>query len=489
MRRSAFVFLFFLSLAFPSLAAAQHAIASASAESDVAAVMQGLSFPVEIADRESAREPIGERLDFHRVPGVAVAVVREGELRWARGFGVKEAGSPDSIRAETLFQGASISKPVTALVALRLVEEGVLGLDRPVNESLTSWRIPENEFTVGHPVTLRQLLSHSAGTTNAAVGIYGPEERRPTLLEALNGTPPSKVSPVRVDFEPGTRARYSGGGYSVIQQLVVDVTGEPFAQAARRLVLDPLGMRESGFHQPLPDSLAWAVSTGHGGDGQPIPGRWWTLPEMAAGGLWSTAPDLARLAIGLVSAWREEEGALLAPQLAREMMRDQIDGFGLGLMVDRPGGELRLTHTGSNDGYRAIVVVYPERGDAIAVMTNGDRGDALRDEIVRAAAREHGWPGYEPTVRRVAEVDQETLSSLVGTYDYGGGYRTVITLEEGRLWARLGDGPAWELFPETESRFFSLGGATYTFVRDSAGTVTGVEADVGAGRPFEGRKT
>ena len=336
MRRSAFVFLFFLSLAFPSLAAAQHAIASASAESDVAAVMQGLSFPVEIADRESAGEPIGERLDFHRVPGVAVAVVREVELRWARGFGVK---------------------------------------------------------------------------------------------------------------------------------------------------------RESGFHQPLPDSLAGAVSTGHGGDGQPIPGRWWTLPEMAAGGLWSTAPDLARLAIGLVSAWREEEGALLAPQLAREMMRDQIDGFGLGLMVDRPGGELRLTHTGSNDGYRAIVVVYPERGDAIAVMTNGDRGDALRDEIVRAAAREHGWPGYEPTVRRVAEVDQETLSSLVGTYDYGGGYRTVITLEEGRLWARLGDGPAWELFPETESRFFSLGGATYTFVRDSAGTVTGVEADVGAGRPFEGRKT
>ena len=267
------------------------------------------------------------------------------------------------------------------------------------------------------------------------------------------------------------------------------MTGEPFPEVARRLGLDPLGMRESGFTQPLPDSLAAAAATGHGGDGAPIPGRWWTLPEMAAGGLWSTAPDLARLAIGLIAAWRGEAGAILSPELAREMMRDPIDGFGLGVMVDQPAGEPRLTHTGSNDGYRAVLVAYPERGDAIAVMTNGDRGDALRDEIVRAAAREYGWPGYESEVRRVVDVDPPILSSLVGTYDYGGGYRTVITMEDGRLWARLGAGPMWELFPESDSRFFSLGGTTYTFARDPTGAVTGVEADVGAGRPFEGRKS
>ena len=489
MRRLAFVILIGLTFTLSSRAAAQPTVASAFADSGIAAVTGELSFPVEIAGRAPARATIAERLAFHRVPGAAVAIVRGGELRWARGFGVLEAGSPDSIRPETLFQAASISKPVSALVALRLVQEGALELDRPVNESLRSWRIPENGFTRGHPVTLRQLLSHSGGLTNGAVGIYGPQERMPTLLEALNGTPPSKVGAVEVDFVPGTRARYSGGGYSVVQQLVIDGTGEPFPQAARRLVLDPLGMRESGFHQPLPDSLTAAAATGHGGDGSPIPGRWWTLPEMAAGGLWSTASDLARLAIGLIAAWRGDDGAILAPELAREMMRDQIEGFGLGVMVEQVGGELRLMHTGSNDGYRAILVVYPERGDAIAVMTNGDRGDALRDEVVRAAARAYGWPGYEPATRRVTDVDTGVLSSLVGTYDYGGGYRTVITMENGRLWARLGDGPTWELFPESESRFFSLGGATYTFARDPTGAVTGVEADVGAGRPFEGRKS
>lgn len=489
MRPLAFVFLIGLPAALPSIAAAQGTAASAPADSGIAAITRGLSFPVEIAGRAPARATIAERLAFHRVPGAAVAIVRGGELRWARGFGVVEAGSPDSIRPETLFQAASISKTVSALVALRLVREGALELDRPVNESLRSWRIPENEFTKDHPVTLRQLLSHSGGLTNGAVGIYGPQERIPTLLEALNGSPPSKVGAVEVDFVPGTRARYSGGGYTVVQQLVIDVTGEPFPEVARRLVLDPLGMRQSGFHQPLPESLAAIAAAGHGGDGSPIPGRWWTLPEMAAGGLWSTAPDLARLAVGLIAAWRGDNGALLAPDLARAMMRDPIDGFGLGILVDQVGGEIRLAHTGSNDGYRAVLVVYPERGDAIAVMTNGDRGDGLREEIVRAAARTYGWPGYEPTVRHVAEVDPGILSSLVGTYDYGGGYRTVVTLEDGRLWARLGSGPAWELFPESESRFFSLGGATYTFARDPAGAVTGVEADVGAGRPFEGRKT
>jgi CubicO group peptidase (beta-lactamase class C family) len=414
---------------------------------------------------------VADRMSFHRVPGVTVAVVRNGRLHWTQGRGVRAAGQPDPVTADTLFQAASISKPVVALATLRLVERGDLPLDGPVNEHLTSWAIPANEFTNEQDVTLRQLLAHSGGTTNSAVGIYGPDEPRP---------------PVRVDFVPGSRWRYSGGGYSILQQLLADVTGQSFPEFMEALVLAPAGMQASGYYQPLPDHLAATSAAGHDGQGATIRGRWWTLPEMAAGGLWTTAPDLGRFIIALCAAYQGEPGALLGRETAREMMRHQIGGWGLGLAVDDVDGERRVSHTGSNDGYRAVFVALPARGDGIAILTNGDRGDSLRTEILQAAARVYEWPGYETERRSPVTIDPPVLRELAGRYDYGGGFATIVRLDGHRLVAQLNDGPAYELYATSGSDYFTLSGTGYRFERDDTGAVVAVLANLGTGRPLRG---
>jgi CubicO group peptidase (beta-lactamase class C family) len=447
------------------------------ARSEAQLVEHGLTYPVRIAGAPALNMNLTERMAFYRVPDVTIAVVRGNRLYWtlARGTGVSDT---------TRFQVASISKPVTALAALRLVDEGVLSLDRPVNEVLRSWRIPDNGFTAVRAVTLRHLLSHSGGLTNGAVGIYPPGRATPTLLQALDGLPPSSRPAVRVDFEPGSRWRYSGGGYAVLQQLLIDVTGEDFPALTKRLVLDPLGMHSSGFLQPLPDSLASCAAPGHDRQGQVIEGRWWTLPEMAAGGLWSTAPDMARLIIGLNAAWSGAPGALLHPSTAREMMRRQIDDWGLGVAVDTAGGEIRVSHTGSNNGYRAIIVALPARGDGIAVLTNGDNGGSLRDEIIRAAAARYGWPGYAQQERRAAALSPALMQELLGRYDYGRGFVTDIVRDGPRVLARLNDGPLYELFTAaTADELFTLEGVVYRVERDAAGRITALRADLGGGGP------
>lgn len=440
-------------------------------------VEQGLTYPVRIAGAPALTMSLSERMAFYRVPGVTVAVVRGNRLYWtlARGTGVSDT---------TLFQVASISKPVTALAALRLVERGTLSLDRPVNDVLRSWRIPDNAFTAARPVTLRHLLSHSAGFTNGAVGIYPPGRATPTLLQALDGLSPSNRPPVRVDFEPASRWRYSGGGYSVLQQMLIDVTGEDFPTLTKRLVLEPLAMYRSGFFQPLPDSLASRATPGHDRRGDVIEGRWWTLPEMAAGGLWSTAPDMARLIIGLNAAWSGASGALIQQSTAREMMRRQIDDWGLGVAVDTAGGGIRVSHTGSNNGYRAIVVAFPERGDGIAVLTSGDNGGSLRDEIIRSAAARYGWPGYAQEERRAVALSPTVVQDLPGRYDYGRGFMTEIVRDGERVLARLNDGPAYELFSgPAPDELFTLEGVVYHLKRDAAGRISGIGAELGGGGP------
>ena len=438
-------------------------------------------YPVRIAGAPALNMSLSERMAFHRVPGVTIAVVRGNRLDWtlARGAGVSDT---------TRFQVASISKPVTALAALSLVDQGILSLDRPINDVLRSWRIPDNSFTAGRAVTLRHLLSHSGGLTNGAVGIYPPGHATPTLLQALDGLPPSSRPAVRVDYEPGSRWRYSGGGYSVLQQLLIDVTGEEFPLLTKRLVLTPLGMHSSGFLQPLPDSLAARATPGHDRRGQVIEGRWWTLPEMAAGGLWSTAPDMARLIIGLNTAWRGAPGALLRRSTAREMMRRQIDDWGLGVSVDTAGGEIRLSHTGSNNGYRAVIVAFPARGDGIAVLTSGDNGGSLRDEIIRSAAARYGWPGYAQEERHAAALSRSFLEELPGRYDYGRGFVTDIVRDEERVLARLNDGPAYELFAAaTTDELFTLEGIVYRVERDATGRISALRAHLG-GPPLVGRR-
>ena len=215
---------------------------------------------------------LDERLKSYAVPGVSIAGLDGGKLDWGRGFGLTERNGDKPVTPETLFQAASLSKPVAAIVALHLVDQGKLKLDEDVNLKLRSWKVPDNGFTVTEKVTLRRLLNHSAGLTVHGFAGYAQGQPVPSLLQVLDGAKPANSAAVRVDMLPGSKWRYSGGGYVLMQQLVMDVTGKPFPQIAQEIVLGPLGMSHSTFEQPLPTALEGNAATGHRSNGAPLPG-------------------------------------------------------------------------------------------------------------------------------------------------------------------------------------------------------------------------
>jgi CubicO group peptidase (beta-lactamase class C family) len=338
------------------------------------------------------------RMRHYHVPGVSVAVIADGRIDWARGYGVTEADATQRVDTATLFQGASISKVVTTVAALRLVEQGRLGLDEDVNARLTAWRVPESPYTREQKVTLRRILTHTSGLTVSGFAGYPRGEPVPTLLQVLRGDPPANSEAIRPGAVPGSVQRYSGGGFTVAQLLIGEAAGLPFETALDRLVLRPVGMIHSTFQQPLPGSLEREAASGHRADGSPVAGRWRTHPEQAAAGLWSTPSDLARFAIAIQRAAAGQGGGLLSPAMAREMVTPQVGPSGLGFVVMGEGERRIFRHSGSNAGFRARMVAYVGGGRGAVVMTNGDAGEALIDEILASIARAYGWPEGTPTL-------------------------------------------------------------------------------------------
>lgn len=447
----------------------------ATLEARVHRVEHGLLPNTLIKGAPPATMELAERMRFYKVPGVSVAVIQDGRVDWARGYGVKEAGTSDPVTPETMFQAASISKPVAALAALRLVQEGRLQLDEDVNAKLVSWRVPENELAREQKVTLRRLLSHGAGLTVHGFPGYAADAPVPTLVQVLDGAKPANTAPIRVDILPGTQWRYSGGGYTVMQQLLIDVAKKPFPDLLREMVIAPLGLRHSTYEQPLPARLTAMAAAGHI-DGQPIKGRWHTYPEMAAAGLWTTPTDLALIAVEIQRALAGRSEKVLAPAMARQMVTPQIKDHGLGPSVAGTGKIARFLHGGSNEGFEAFWVAYQETGQGAVVMTNARGGGRLAAEILRAIAREYDWPDYAPKERAVVTIDPKTIDGYAGTYEInvqpGRTIRIEVTIEQGRLHAMWRGNPKREWLPMSATEFFSTDSeVTLRFVKDAEGRV------------------
>ena len=420
----------------------------------IARIESGLLPGIVIAGQPSAPMRLSERMTFYKTPGVSVAVINDGAIVWARGYGVAEAGSPAPVTPHTRFQAASISKPVASLGALLLVSQGRLSLDEPVNARLTSWKVPDNDFTAKVPVTLRRLLSHTAGLTVHGFGGYPADSAVPTLAQVLDGAKPANSAAIRVDVLPGSINRYSGGGYTVAQQLMIDVTGKPFPALMSELVLRPLGMTDSTYEQPLPPSLAGLAATAHRGDGQPIPGHFHTYPEMAAAGLWTTPTDLAKFAMEVQRALAGKS-SIIPAATAREMTTSVIDNYGLGLSLSGKGDAVRFGHGGSNEGFRCQMTAFVSGGRGAVVMTNADRGSALSSEILRAIAAEYGWPAFKPVEKTVVRLEPAALAAFEGRYEFAPGRTMDVRVVEGKLLVIDGDERV-ELFAESASKFFEF---------------------------------
>lgn len=455
------------------------ALSAAEAPPDprIAAVENGLLPPILIAGHPAEQWSIATRMKHYHVPGVSIAVIDHRAIAWARGYGVASIEKMDAVTPATLFQAASISKPVTSAAALTLVEAGKLPLDSDINGLLKSWKLPASPVAEGEPVTLRRLLSHTAGITIHGFAGYAAGESRPTLLQVLDGQPPANSSPIRLFLKPGTAWRYSGGGYCIVQQLLLDTVGGDFPALVRDRVLTPAGMTDSTFAQPLPAELAARAATGYDTAGRPIPGGAHIYPELAAAGLWTTPTDLARFALALEHSLTGEAGPkILSRTMAETMISVPLAGsdYGLGIGVKGTGDRLQLSHNGANDGFRALLVAYPKVGRGAVIMTNGDNGGTVAYEIVRSIAQAYGWPDFQPETRQAFPLSPGTFDDFVGRYEREN--KVVVFLRRGdRFYVHMTGQPRLEIFASSDHEFFSVYRPdTFAFVRDKAGRVTHV---------------
>jgi CubicO group peptidase (beta-lactamase class C family) len=347
------------------------------------------------ARRAQVSLAVAAALERHQVPGASLAIVEGYQIAWADGFGRRAASSDDPVGVDTRFQAASISKPVTALAVLKLVEQGKMNLDDNVNERLTSWHIPDSPLAKDRPVTLRRLLSHTAGLTVHGFAGYSADAPCPSLLQVLDGAPPANSRPIRLDVKPGYMVRYSGGGYCILQQLIIDTAGMSFPDFMKAQVLGPLGMVHSTYQQPLPGALVEQAAFGHRLDGSVIVGNYHTYPEMAAAGLWTTPTDLAKVVIDLAKSTSRDQGKVLSQKTATEMLTVQKGDIGLGIIVQGEGAKLRFGHSGANEGYRCDMLGIPATGQGLVIMTNSDNGGAMFEEVVKAAADAYAWPALK----------------------------------------------------------------------------------------------
>ncbi|HNT74945.1 MAG TPA: serine hydrolase domain-containing protein [Anaerolineae bacterium] len=343
-----------------------------------------------------ARMP--EWLQRYGTSGAAVAIVQRGEVRWVKGYGLADVAQGVPVTAETVFQVASISKPVTAWGVMRLAQQGLIALDAPVETYLTRWHLPSSDYNA-ETVTVRRLLSHSAGLSVHGYPGLSPEQPLPSLEASLSGDN-GGAGEVRLTMEPGAQYSYSGGGYTLLQLIVEEVTGEPFSAYMQREILEPLGMHASSFEWRT--DLRPATATGYNAAQQPYPNYRFT--EQAAAGLYTTAPDLARfVAAALAGPNGEPAGPgmlnsdtlawMATPTIALQGIEGNLlnVSMGLGYYIETlADGTKAISHSGSNRGWQSELMALPDRGAGIVILTNSDQGALIGMEVLSAWGR---WLG------------------------------------------------------------------------------------------------
>jgi CubicO group peptidase (beta-lactamase class C family) len=427
---------------------------------------------------------LADRMQHYKTPAISIAVIENGRVAWSRAYGLRDVESGLVANTDTLFQAASISKPVAAMAALRLTEMNRLALDEDVNKKLASWKVPENTFTETQKVTLRRILTHRAGLSTSGFDGYKSGEPVPTVQQVLDGVKPANSAAVRVILVPQSEPRYSGGGFTVMQQMVADVTGQDFPAAMDELVLRRIGMRRSTYMQPPVGALSTNLAAGHN-DGKTISGKHHNHPELAAAGLWTTPTDLAEFAIELANAAAGKSSRasstpstpnVLSREMAQQMLTSQAgDQWGLGIVLQGKAGQERFGHSGSNAGFRCTLVAYKDGSKGAVIMTNGDGGGSLANEVMRAIAVEYQWPGYLPPRRTLAQVPAAALQKLAGYYEGANNLTISVRAHNGRLYART-NGP-WETFLSgSESRFYlDQDDVQVDFVKEGVGNVAALE--------------
>lgn len=452
----------------------------------IAKVESGLAARIQVSGEPADAWTLADRMAYYKVPGVSIAVIKDGKIAWAKGYGVLETGKSKAVDADTIFQAGSISKPTAGVAALRMVEQGKFKLDGPINDALKSWKLPDSEFTKDQPVTLRHILSHGAGLTVHGFPGYAEGKAVPTAPQVLDGAAPANTAPVRSFQKPGQGWRYSGGGYTIMQLAMTDVSGKDFPTLTNELVLKPAGMTRSSYVNPLPMTNRANAATAHKRDGTVVPGHSHTYPEMAAAGLWTTPSDLSRLALSVVASTRGDKGALLGPEMTKQMLTKQIGTYGLGFeLADRGDGQT-FSHGGSDEGFEAYFFAYADGRGGAVIMTNGQNGGRLSQEILASLASAYGWKFGAPITRSapVLALTPERAAGFAGDFVVKApnqpDLNVTITAEDAKLWIEAAPViPRQRFYVASDTEAFTPESPLLKYRKDDRGRMTSFDIQPG----------
>jgi CubicO group peptidase (beta-lactamase class C family) len=425
-------------------------------------VINGLLPNSPISKKYSSPSTLEERMEYYQTPGVSIAVINNYQIEWVKGFGVKEWKKNEPITSDTLFQAASISKPIFALAVMRLVQEGKIDLDEDVNNYLTSWKIPDiNEWQP--KITMRQLLSHSAGLTVSGFPGYLPTEEIPSLIQILNGEKPSNTGAVRVNIMPGMHFRYSGGGTTVAQLVIENILKKPFPTIMRELILNPFGMEQSTFGLHLPLDWQEHTAVGHSIKYQPLKHKWHIYPEQAAAGLWTNPKQLASLGIQLQKILMNNTEHVIHSSTLLEMLTPQTDSqMGIGFFLNENGHSMRFSHSGWNEGFVSQMSFYKEGGKGAVIMLNSNEAPLL-SEIERAIAAEYNWPDYFNKKAEWIDLKDSDKDNVIGSYRSENNHTANIYAIDEKIYFTYVNHFPIQILPETLEKW-SLSGLNTTLM-------------------------
>lgn len=398
-------------------------------------VETGLRLPVRFNQANASTFTVNERLSHHKVPGISFALIQNGEISWAQGYGTISVSSDKAVTIETVFQAASIAKPVTAFGVMRMKDRGVIDINASIAKYLTSLTLAVGKQTSELPVTFKNILDHSSGLTGGGYQGYEKGEPIPSDIQTFKGELPAATSVAKVESTPGATVRYSGAGYTLAEIALSDVFEQPFEHVMDEWVLSAVGMTNSSFALEYPQQEGIHIALGHDTLGQIITGGWRVHPEQAAAGLWSTPTDLAKLAIETSKAYKGQS-KLLSEASAREMLapvmpeKDLAAEFGgqpaMTFIIAGEGEQFLFQHGGGNIGYRSFMVMYPETGDGAVFMTNSDAGYSVGLEMMRAASHVYNWPNFKGKVFDKRKVNLKDQIMFVGEYHFDSGWQADI---------------------------------------------------------------
>jgi CubicO group peptidase (beta-lactamase class C family) len=422
----------------------------------IKSVENGLLRAVYIKGLKPERLRLEDRMQFYQVPGVSLAVIDNHAVEWARAYGVSDVQTHQLVTPDTLFQGGAFSQAVAAAVTLHLVEKGRLDLEGDIHQWLRSWKLPTPSHPAEKFMTLRQLLTHSAGLAAQVFDGYSQTETLPGLEQVLSGEKPAKNVLVWGESPPGSRARYSESNYVVLEQLLSDVENKPFSDIAQEFVFGPLGMKQSTFEVLPPSAAPERAAFGHLRDGKPVDGGWHNYPGAAAKGLWTTPSDFAAFVVELLQAGLEKSSKVLSPAAARSLLSPQVGNYTFGFSVDGRGDEINFSIRGKTDGFSCFAVLYPARGQGAVIMTNSENGAILIEEMLRALSAAYEWPHFKPEEKALYRLDPSIYQQYIGRYQVNPNYILRVSQDDFNLIIQpTGQAPT-KFYVEGETLFFSI---------------------------------